>query len=441
MISVAIHEPRPWRRAVLWLIALGTLFFTSYNAANWLASRRAEVPSIVFGWESLIPYWAWTIVPYWSIDLFYAASLFVCATRRELDTHALRLLAAQVISVTFFILAPLQCIAVRPETTGIYGLLLDALLAFDKPFNQAPALHISLLVILWVCYARHTRGASRWVLHAWFSLIGLSVLTTYQHHFFDVPTGIWTGLLCLWLFPDNASPLLKRASFTRDAHRRTLALRYLVGALVVAAASVAAGSSALWLLWAAGALFLVASIYAALDAAAFQKGANGRMSLAALMLLAPYLAGAWLNSRWWTRHAPHPSAITPQVWVSRLPGHTRDLPIGVEAQLDLCAELPCVVPPCHYLQCPALDLVPLTEAQLRDAAQAITRLLVTGPVVVSCALGYSRSAAAVTAWLVASGQAPTVAAAIAQVQRARPGVVLGESQRRALEQLAQRLAP
>lgn len=425
---------------MLWLIALGTLFFTSYNTANWLASRRAEVPSIVFGWESLIPYWAWTIVPYWSIDLFYAASLFVCATKRELDTHALRLLAAQVISVTFFVLAPLKCIAVRPETTGIYGMLLDALLAFDKPFNQAPALHISLLVILWVCYARHARGIWRTLLHAWFLLIGISVLTTYQHHFFDIPTGIWTGLFCLWLFPNHANSPLKQVVFSEDPRRRQLARRYFIGGLAVAAAAIIIGGWALWLLWAAGALFLVALIYASLDATAFQKGSNGRMSVAALMLFAPYLAGAWLNLRWWTRRTPKPSAITPLVWVGRFPSHTRDLPIGVKAQLDLCAELPCVAPPRHYQHCPALDLVPLSEAQLRDAAQSITRLLAAGPVLVSCALGYSRSAAAVAAWLLTSGQSATVAAAVAQVQRARPGVALGESQRRALEQLAQRVA-
>lgn len=143
--------------------------------------------------ETGVPYWPWTIVPYWSIDLFYCASLFICATRRELDTHARRLLAVQLISVTLFVLAPLRYTFVRPETTGFFGAMLDALLLFDKPFNQAPALHISLLVILWLLYAKHLSGVWRWMLHGWFALIGISVLTTYQHHFFDVPTGAWIG--------------------------------------------------------------------------------------------------------------------------------------------------------------------------------------------------------------------------------------------------------
>ena len=39
--------------------------------------------------------------------------------------------------------------------------MFDALAGFDKPFNQAPSLHIALLVILWELYARQARGVAR----------------------------------------------------------------------------------------------------------------------------------------------------------------------------------------------------------------------------------------------------------------------------------------
>ena len=99
---------RPWKRAALWLLFLGPFFLATYGGANWLASRRSDVGAIVFEWERHILFWPWTIVPYWSIDIFYIASLLVCATLRELDTHVRRLIAAQVIAVTCFILFPLR---------------------------------------------------------------------------------------------------------------------------------------------------------------------------------------------------------------------------------------------------------------------------------------------------------------------------------------------
>lgn len=432
-------EPRPWKRAALWLAGLGVLFFSSYNAANWLASRRAHVPSMVFPWEAGIPYWPWTIVPYWSIDFFYCVSLFICTTKRELDTHARRLLAVQLISVTIFIVAPLRFTFVRPETSGLFGAMLDALLLFDKPYNQAPALHISLLVILWVQYAKHLSGAWRWMLHGWFALIGISVLTTYQHHFFDIPTGLWAGWFCVWLFPGDARPVFATARLARDRRRLQLAIRYGAGALLIGAVagvmSSVMGGWALWLLWISGALLLVSLIYAALDASAFQKNADGSMSAASQWLLAPYRLGAWLNSRWWTRHTGAYSAITPEVWIGRLPRNATELPPGVVSVIDLCAELPCKAPTPGYVAAPALDLVTLSTAQLEAAAAHITAALLKGPAYVCCALGYSRSAAAVAAWLITNGHATSAREALAQIRTARPHTVLTGAQCEALDSL------
>ncbi|WP_183141850.1 dual specificity protein phosphatase family protein, partial [Pseudomonas syringae group genomosp. 3] len=49
-----------------------------------------------------------------------------------------------------------------------------------------------------------------------------------------------------------------------------------------------------------------------------------------------------------------------------------------------------------------------------------------GPLLVCCALGYSRSATAVAAWLLYSGRATSVDNAAALIRAARPGVVLRE---------------
>ncbi|MGO4319903.1 serine/threonine protein phosphatase, partial [Agrobacterium sp. MCAB5] len=65
------------RTAALWLLFLAPFFYLTYGVANWSASLRADVPNLAFPFEKHIPFIAWTIVPYWSINAFYALSLFI----------------------------------------------------------------------------------------------------------------------------------------------------------------------------------------------------------------------------------------------------------------------------------------------------------------------------------------------------------------------------
>ena len=78
-------------------------------------------------------------------------------------------------------------------------------------------------------YASHVPRWAQWPLHPWFALVGASVLTTYQHHFFDIPTGALLGVFCLWLWPDRGESPLATAAFATDRRRLVLAARYLIG--------------------------------------------------------------------------------------------------------------------------------------------------------------------------------------------------------------------
>lgn len=425
------------KRAVLWLVLLAPLFFASYGFATWYTARRSDVGSYVFGWESHMPFWAWTIVPYWSIDLLYGFSLLLPRSKRELDRHALRLLTAQAIAVSCFLLWPLTFTFPRPPLDGVFGWLFAVLAGFDKPFNQAPSLHIALLVILWVMYRRHFTGAGRWLVHGWFALIGVSVLTTYQHHFIDLPTGALAGWLCVWLWPDDRANPLAIARLAGDGKRLVLAARYGLGAALLAIAGFGFAGVALWLLWPALALALVSLNYALFGAQGFQKRADGSLSPAARWLFAPYRAGAWINSRLWTKSHPQPDHVVDDVWLGRLPSR-RELQAGPFAAIvDLCAELPLAPQGRAYRSIPVLDLIAPSAEQSREAALSIYELRQHGPLLVCCALGYSRSATALAAWLLHSGRATTIDEALALIRAARPGVVLHPQHRQALEAMVQ----
>jgi len=415
-------DRRLWMRAFLWLAFLAPFFFLTYGGANALAARRHSVPSVVFGWERHMPFLQWTIVPYWSIDVFYALSLFVCASRTELDNHVRRLVTAQAVAVVCFVLFPLKFAFVHPATEGAAGLLFRTLASFDRPFNQAPSLHIALLIVLWHVYAVHLRQRTRWLLHIWFALIGASVLTTYQHHFFDVPTGALLGFFCLWLWPDARRSPFATAHLSIEHKRVVLAAGYLTGAVAIAVVAWAIAGTALWLLWISVSLLLVALNYAVFGTDGFQKTRDGRMSFAARTLLAPYLLAAFLNSRWQTREDDDAVPVTDDVWIGRFPDARTSSRFG--AVVDVTAELPAMANGRVWTCVPMLDLVPPDPELLRRAASCIEVERRRGRTLVCCALGYSRSAAAVATWLVATGASPSMSDAVEYIRGVRARIVI-----------------
>ena len=113
------------------------------------------------------------------------------------------------------------------------------------------------------------------------------------------------------------------------------------------------------------------------------------------------------------------------VWLGRLPHRLTANHVPTFATIiDLCAELPAAAHAGRHIALPALDLIPLSPVELRRAADAIETARKDGPVLVCCALGYGRSAAAVAAWLIATGRAPTPEAAIERLRALRPRIAL-----------------
>jgi len=437
ILNNQLKETGTWKWGILCLVFLAPFFFLSYGFANNYASQLLNVPSIVYDWEKHIPLWAWTIVPYWSIDLFYGLSLLLCWNKFELKQHALRLFTAQLISISCFLLFPLKFSFERPALDGFFGLWFDVLMGFDKPFNQAPSLHIVLLVILWDFFRRHCAGHWKYLVDFWSLLIAVSVLTTWQHHFIDIPTGLLVGALCLWLFPITAkSPFKKDALQILTPKHLKLASYYFIGSILLVIPAILFKSSFLWLIYPSISLFLVACAYLLVRPHFFQKQADGNLSHAAKMLFAPYLIFAWLNSRIWTRKHPEDSAIlklgNTSIFLGRIPSanHTQQY----QAVFDCVAELP-VHCQTGYDQYPGLDLIPLQVDQLVHAVESFNQLIQSvsndnseHKILIFCALGYSRSSATLCAWLLQQQHAAHVQEAIQIVQSARPWVKLNDAQ-------------
>ena len=368
-------KTKPFLYQLAALVVVAAIFYASYGATNALASARANVPEIYFAWERALPFWAWSIVPYWSLNLLYALGFFLCRDAGELARYVTQLLVAQMIATLFFIAFPLQMSWEKPAVSGFSGFLFSSLAAFDLPFNQAPSLHIILCVVVGAFYLRKARSV--WLkaaLVAWFALIGLSVLTTYQHHFIDIPTGLAAGCLVLLIRPLEGAPL--GFAIAREAARYKWAALYLGLAFFTLFAAILGAkiwsSWMLWLSWASLSFALLACGYAFLGAGVFAKNERGKHVAVAKALLFPYLCVARLNAIFWLRGRRLSDEILPRLYLGSVKQAGK-----FDAVLDCAAEFERPDGAQIYASLPMLDMITPSVDELRRGADELERLVKT----------------------------------------------------------------
>ena len=115
---------------------------------------------------------------------------------------------------------------------------------------------------------------------------------------------------------------------------------------------------------------------------------------------------------------------------------------GVTAVLDLTGEFGEARPfkAIHYRNLAVLDLTAPCLRLLHEMSDFIATECAHGIVYVHCKIGYSRSAAAIGAWLIASGQSATADDAIVRLRRLRPTIVVRSEVQSALAQFASEIS-
>ncbi|MGB0712432.1 MAG: phosphatase PAP2/dual specificity phosphatase family protein [Gammaproteobacteria bacterium] len=399
------HCTTPSRlQASAWMLAVGALFLLIYGGTNQYSAGLTNLPSLYLPWERHIPFLPWSVVPYWSLDLLFVVSFYGLRSRTELQRHSARILFALGTSAVLFLLIPLQFAFERPPTEGLPGLLFAAL-SMDLPYNQLPSLHISLALIYWPVIRRMTPARLRTPAAVWFLLIGLSTLTTYQHHAIDLLGGLIVGALSLHLFP--LKPADRRPVTPR---MRRIGGIYGAASLLCLGTAISMQGHALWLLLPFTSLALVSGAYLAGRVNYLHKTAGSHCGVVWL-LFGPFLIGQAINA-WWhgRKHRPRIAEVMPGMYFGPRLSDAQarrliaDQQIG--AVLDLSAELPECQPFTHggqldYRHLPMMDLVPPTAAQLRDAAAWVRSR--HAPVYVHCSLGLGRSAEVARALLIDDG--------------------------------------
>jgi protein-tyrosine phosphatase len=423
-------------KALVVSAGLSVLFLIVYGSCNWITAHRANVGTFYSEWERKIPFVPFFIVPYMSIDLFFVVAPFLCRTDRELSILAKRIAAAIIVGGICFLLFPLRFAFPRPQADGWIGALFDWFRVMDAPHNLLPSLHAALTLILLDVYLRHTRGFVRGATTMWFVLIVLSPVLTYQHHLIDIAGGFVLAGYCFYFFrePTHAPPVV--------ANRR-IGSYYAAGASVGLIMGVVFWPWGVLLLWPVIALGIMAIAYFKAGPIVFHK-TEGKLPWSTRFVLAPCLIGQYLSLLYYRRQCRSWDKVTPQIWIGgKLADRSANkaLGSGVVSVLDLSAEFSEAKSfrKINYRNISVLDLTAPTQAELVEMSKFIGDHSRNAVVYVHCKIGYSRSAAAVAAYLIMSGKVKTAEESFAMIRRVRPSVVIRPEVLSALSEFERRV--
>ncbi len=270
--------------------------FSELNNINSVWPRK--VYSLITPVDAAIPFIPLMIVPYsWSIILF-CASFFMVKTPVQLSLLTRKLILATLFACLIFYLFPAKFTFERPTVLGWANYGYQFLHITDKPFNQFPSLHVAYAVLLGTSLWELSKSSLyRLALCGICSLIIVSTVLTYQHHFLDIIGGLLLAVLVLGM----ANKL-----------RNNLVLKYLTVAisgfliLSISGFMINRSLNSFTFNW----LYSLASIYWMLsffglawayqfpnqprDERWFAKNKQGRLSLSTWLKFMPLLLGYWL---------------------------------------------------------------------------------------------------------------------------------------------------
>ncbi len=181
----------------IWIGGANLFFFLVYGFCNYYASTLPsdKLLRLYMDWELSLPLVPWMIIPYRSIEILFTVTIFFLS-RKGLERYGKQMMLTMLISAVFFVLFPGECGFQRPnpEELGSFGIFFKILYSLDKPHNLYPSLHITYCYLGLRAFIDHT--TKKWLkmlFGVWFILICFSVILTYQHHIFDLVSGLLLG--------------------------------------------------------------------------------------------------------------------------------------------------------------------------------------------------------------------------------------------------------
>lgn len=191
--------PAPWPYKLSWFAVFAVAYVVFYSYPNFYPRVTPHLLAQT-AWEVQIPFLPWTFLVYCSD--YVLAALVIARLNTPSSFHALvrRAFGALVLSGVVFWVYPTAM--ERPAFMASGSSFIDAVVRFtqavDAPTNCFPSLHIGFTGLAIACLYPLSRPLF-WGFLGWGLAITVSVLTTKQHYFWDIPGGLGLVFLVLAL--------------------------------------------------------------------------------------------------------------------------------------------------------------------------------------------------------------------------------------------------
>jgi membrane-associated phospholipid phosphatase len=395
----AMQAPATIKERFVWVVYMGILFFLLYGSANEFASLTSPHLSFFFEWEKNIPFLSALIVPYMSSDIVFVIAFMLKQTRFELRVLAMRVLFIVVLSVTVFVVFPLQFSFDKPEIQSFH--LLFNILEADKPFNQLPSLHVSFSIVFWYSMQQHIKNLwGKVALGTWLFLIIISTLFVFQHHFIDLPTGLIVGFLAVTLFNEKSNQMLLNR-FMTPRHLK-MGLYFMLASIVFMILSFKLSPVFIYLFIS----MLTVSLTYAFGLNNLLVSNDKKPNLMQWLFFSPYYLGSKISWHYYKRSLPLLAKVDDGVYIGRFPTldeYQQIDELGIKQVINLSAELQFNKTQLTQHRFNFLDQTIQCPTALHQAVQTIEKHKESG-IFIHCALGLSRSILVIWAWMIFNGK-------------------------------------
>ena len=170
-----------------------------YFGARWIASGWYHY-DMTTTFDLLVPFLPWTICIYFGCYLFWGVNYFLCAVQEKESRD--RFFCADILAkgLCFVLFLAVPATNVRPDVVGdsVWDVLMRFLYNIDSADNLFPSIHCLASWLCWVGVRKRKDipGAYRWFSFAAAVAVCVSTLTTRQHVFADVFSGILIAEAC-----------------------------------------------------------------------------------------------------------------------------------------------------------------------------------------------------------------------------------------------------